>query len=355
MKNVLKGNNRFVAIFVAVIVLAITVSVAIINTTKAFSNDSNSYAEHVPGEVIAWLATDSYTSPAQANDLQNSDNANLRAQANSKINEFLTKYDCTTLACYAGDDETYRAASNDTSYITVKNPLLNAETNSLNTNPKIPVQERVVSVKFNESQNSMSNIIAELEKNPLVKFSEPNYIGQLDSVGDLTQFQYAYDSESGTAPHNNVGMNVEGWNAKDNIPESDKVVAAVIDTGVDTTHPDIPLAGREGGYDLTQIAPGGEFGYNATADLESEEAKNPKDIVGHGTHVSGSIAAKWDKDSTTDNKGVSGGASKCYILPVRLANSATHTSVSAYAKATSYLIAAKQSPQKVNIKSANNS
>ncbi|MCK8786175.1 S8 family serine peptidase [Roseomonas sp. NAR14] len=57
--------------------------------------------------------------------------------------------------------------------------------------------------------------------------------------------------------------------------EADSIKVAVLDTGVDENHPD--LSGRISGY------------VHAHPDLPG--ASSPRDIVGHGTHVSGTIAA----------------------------------------------------------------
>ncbi|GAA1596977.1 S8 family peptidase [Actinoplanes couchii] len=73
------------------------------------------------------------------------------------------------------------------------------------------------------------------------------------------------------------------------------VVVAVIDSGVDASHPD--LAG--------QVLPG----YDAVADAGGGDS----DVDGHGTHVAGTIAAL-----TGNGKGIAGIAPDAKILPVRV-------------------------------------
>jgi type VII secretion-associated serine protease mycosin len=73
------------------------------------------------------------------------------------------------------------------------------------------------------------------------------------------------------------------------------VTVAVIDSGVDATHPD--LAG--------QVLPG--------LDLVDRKGDGDSDLVGHGTSVSAIIAGRGD-----DNLGVIGIAPKAKILPVRV-------------------------------------
>jgi len=93
------------------------------------------------------------------------------------------------------------------------------------------------------------------------------------------------------------------------------VTVAVVDTGVELNHPDL----RENllpGYDFVDIRPGSielEPGERWVGDTDTRD-NNPNDDNGHGTHVSGTIAA------VTDNEiGVAGVAWKCAkILPVRV-------------------------------------
>ncbi|MFJ6517594.1 S8 family peptidase [Streptomyces filamentosus] len=76
--------------------------------------------------------------------------------------------------------------------------------------------------------------------------------------------------------------------------EGDDTVIAVVDTGVDPDHPD--LKGRlVDGYDFV--------------DGDDE----PKDLNGHGTHVSGIAAAHTD-----NGVGIAGGAPGAKIMPVRV-------------------------------------
>lgn len=88
---------------------------------------------------------------------------------------------------------------------------------------------------------------------------------------------------------------------------SPEVTVAVLDTGVDTQHRE--YADRlEGGFDFVDIIDGADdfFGDRLGAD---SNAMDPG--VGHGSHVTGIIAARGRKMST-------GAAPGCRILPVRV-------------------------------------
>lgn len=88
------------------------------------------------------------------------------------------------------------------------------------------------------------------------------------------------------------------------------VVIAVIDTGVDLTHPEL----------AEQVVPGKNF--VTTAEVSDPETgatslvnvpdKGPQDDNGHGTHVSGIIAA------AENDHGITGVAPLCKIMPVKV-------------------------------------
>lgn len=85
---------------------------------------------------------------------------------------------------------------------------------------------------------------------------------------------------------------------------SAEVVVAVIDSGIDGTHPE--FEGRLlPGYDFSEKTPvpGGD-----------------RDGYGHGTHVAGIIGARQD-----NGLGVTGIAPGCKLLPVRIFNNSGHT------------------------------
>jgi thermitase len=80
-------------------------------------------------------------------------------------------------------------------------------------------------------------------------------------------------------------------------PSAQRVVVAVVDTGVDATHPDLQGA----------VVPGYDF-VNQTA--------TPADDEGHGTGVAGVIAARRD-----NHIGIAGICGGCRIMPVKVLDS----------------------------------
>ena len=86
----------------------------------------------------------------------------------------------------------------------------------------------------------------------------------------------------------------KGWNVSKG---SDKILIAVLDTGVQLDHPDLKGKIAEGTNIVDKAAP-------------------PEDDVGHGTHVSGIIAA-----SVNNGEGVAGLSWYNKVLPVKVLDS----------------------------------
>jgi thermitase len=83
--------------------------------------------------------------------------------------------------------------------------------------------------------------------------------------------------------------------AWDRTTGSAEVIVAIVDSGVDPTHPDLVDRLRTDGYDFV------------------DDDSDPRDENGHGTHVAGIVAAVLN-----NNEGVAGLAPDVTILPVRV-------------------------------------
>lgn len=102
---------------------------------------------------------------------------------------------------------------------------------------------------------------------------------------------------------------------------SKRPVVAVLDTGIDLDHPDIKDAlwknDKECGKDPKVDNDVNKFkgdchGWNFTSDAESDEAKNPQDNDGHGSHVAGIIAAQ------INDYGIAGINPNIKIMPIKV-------------------------------------
>ena len=156
--------------------------------------------------------------------------------------------------------------------------------------------------------------------NPDVVYAEPNYIRYLkattpndpffSNLWGLHNTGQNVNGVSGTA-----GADMDGPEAWDVAQGSNTFVIAVIDTGVDYNHPDLSgniwaNPGEVAGNGLDDD----QNGY--VDDLRGwdfvDDDNDPMDVAGHGTHVSGTIAAVGN-----NNIGVTGVCWQAKIMPVR--------------------------------------
>lgn len=135
-------------------------------------------------------------------------------------------------------------------------------------------------VAKNGDMRALARVIA---ADPAVVYAQPNYYrSALRTVNDpLSTFQYGL-------------AKINAYAAWDITTGSDSAVVAVVDSGVNASHPD--LAGR--------VLPGYDFA-NDDADAN--------DDVFHGTQVAGIIGASGD-----NGEGVAGMCWRCRILPVKV-------------------------------------
>lgn len=123
-----------------------------------------------------------------------------------------------------------------------------------------------------------------LKRNPLIKSAEVDMLIAPDQVGNDTYYASAWHLPKIQAP--------TAWDSS----LGTGVTIAILDSGVDGTHPD--LAGK--------MVPGWNF-YDKNA--------NTTDVFGHGTKVAGSAAA-----TSNNGTGVTGVAWNAKIMPVRISD-----------------------------------
>ncbi|ACN15724.1 putative alkaline serine protease (subtilase family protein) [Desulforapulum autotrophicum HRM2] len=161
-------------------------------------------------------------------------------------------------------------------------------------------------------EHALEQVKKALSKNPNIQFVEENFIAESGYVPNDERYSSQWHLPMISAP--------DGWDLTTGSPS---VPIAIIDSGVDSTHPD--LAGN-------LIA-----GYNFL-----ENNTDTQDVLGHGTAVAGSAAA------ITDNiTGVAGVAGDSPIMPLVILDANDYATYYDIARAMNY--AADQGVRIINI------
>jgi subtilisin family serine protease len=154
-----------------------------------------------------------------------------------------------------------------------------------------------------------------LKDDPRIEYAEPNYIFQLDAVPNDPYFNNLWGMQNTGQTWGTPDADIDAEKAWD-ISTGDSVIVGVIDTGVDTAHVDlmgniwtnpgeIPNNGiDDDGNGYVDDVHGWDFVNNNN---------NPNDIDGHGSHVSGTIAAKGN-----NGIGVVGVCWSAKIMPLKI-------------------------------------
>ena len=143
------------------------------------------------------------------------------------------------------------------------------------------------SIQVVAGTRSAASVAAALAASPVVQTVEPNLIRTADAVPN----DPGYSSESSYLEAMHLP---EAW---DRTTGSSNQILAILDSGVDSSHPD--LQGR--------LVPGYDFVNNDS---------DPSDDFGHGTMVAGIAAAQ-----TNNGRGVAGATWQGMIMPVKVLDS----------------------------------
>src|SRR5437867_8603587 len=141
---------------------------------------------------------------------------------------------------------------------------------------------------------SVAEAIARLRKHPLVEYAEPNFEVQVLLTPNDPQFPQMYNLRNTGQTGGTPGADIHAVQAWDVFTGEPELKVGVIDTGVDYNHPDLAAniwtnPGEIPGNGLDDD----DNGY--VDDVHGYDFANgdsdPFDDNGHGTHVSGTIAA----------------------------------------------------------------
>jgi Subtilisin-like serine proteases len=139
-------------------------------------------------------------------------------------------------------------------------------------------------IKLSKDKNYFKTM-QELRSSPNVEYVEPNYVVKAQSVPNDPYYGLQWGTQMIKAE--------SAWD-KLNLVSRAKVTVAVLDTGVNSSHEDLK----------DSIVSGYDF---------ADDKQDTNDLVGHGTHVAGIVAAQTD-----NGIGITGIAKNCKIMPVKV-------------------------------------
>lgn len=149
---------------------------------------------------------------------------------------------------------------------------------------------------------SVEDTLAALRSNPDVLYAEPDYKLHICATPNdqLFRYQYALYNSGGVlqipgSPTGKARADIKVTGAWDYVKGDPNVLIAVLDSGVDYTHPDLVHK---------VISHGRDFANNDNDAFDDHW---------HGTHVAGIIAAE-----TNNSEGIAGVAWNCRILPAKV-------------------------------------
>lgn len=167
-----------------------------------------------------------------------------------------------------------------------------------------------------------ASAVAQLKENPVVENAEPNFIYRINRTPNDADFGKLWGllntGQSDGKQAGTKGIDIDAERAWDITTGSENNVIAVIDTGVDYTHPDIQANmwkntaeanGKKGIDDDGNGYVDDIYGYDFSSDAGDPD---PKDLHGHGTHCSGTIAGNGN-----DGAGIVGVSWKARLMAVR--------------------------------------
>jgi thermitase len=144
---------------------------------------------------------------------------------------------------------------------------------------------------------SISDVIRDYQRDPNVEYAEPDFIASIALTPNDTNFGDQWSLNNLGQTGGKVDADIDAPEAWDTSTGASTTIIAIVDTGVDLTHPDL----------ASKIIAGYDF---------ANDDADPTDDHGHGTHVAGIAAAV-----SNNSQGIAGICWACKIMPVKVLDS----------------------------------
>ena len=203
---------------------------------------------------------------------------------------------------------------------------------------------RVGARRLRSRRSTTREMLAALRDNPDVEFAEPNYIIRAHAVPNDPSLNLQWglinngqpvDGQAGVA-----GADISAAAAWDLTAGSRANIVAILDTGIDFSHPDLaanvfsaPRQFQVTIDSLTLTCQPGSHGYNA---LNNSCLPLDDSTTGHGTHVAGIIGAVGN-----NNTGITGVSWIANLMPLKILDQNGTGTTSDAIKAIEFAIQAK--------------
>lgn len=153
---------------------------------------------------------------------------------------------------------------------------------------------RIYKITFKQDVN-IEEALKAYSSNPDIEYAEPDYLHELHYLpNDPYFYTKQWNLHNDSIYNGSHYADIDAPEAWDVTRGDNKITIAIVDTGIQTDHPDLS-SNLIPGYDIADNDP------------------DPSDYVGHGTHVSGIAAA-----ATDNGFGIAGVCPDCNIMPIKV-------------------------------------
>lgn len=274
-----------------------------------------------------------------------------KSWSSSQLDQLKQKYGVKTVRPFFKETQNVngklkRIKAADKAYLTA----LESGTQNLTSTANVPDLENIYILEIANDEDTLK-AVEEFRSLPEVEYAEPDYEMKINAFPAPTDTYYNSIGSWGQNYADLWGFKQmktkEAWDAAN--LKGDNIVVAVVDSGVDYTHPDIDgnmwintseIAGNNidddgngyiddvKGWDFVNSKDNNNDGdYSDAGDVRDAD---PMDDNGHGTHVAGTIAAE------ENGAGIVGIAPKAKIMPLKALSASGSGSLSGLAKAIIY-------------------